>query len=77
MFARKLQRNAQRRTYFNDIKAMSDTVVDVSMDTALDNAIKVIKLTEQKIRLEKLNYTEISVGINIGVISLNISRKIE
>jgi hypothetical protein len=56
---------------------MSDTVVGVSMDTALDNAIKVIKLTEQKIRLEKLNYTEISVGINIGVISLNITRKIE
>jgi hypothetical protein len=73
MFARKLHRNAQRRTYFNDIKAMSD--IGISMDTASDNAIKVIKLTEQKIRLE--NYTEISVGINIGVISLNITFKIE
>jgi len=79
------------KTYLNDnFKALGDdfknktdilinktgSVIDESLDTTLCNMLKALKMTEQKIKLEKLDNVEISASISIGLVSIQMTKKI-
>lgn len=45
--------------------------MEASFETTLNNAIKLVKNTEQRIVIEKLDKIEFCVTMNVGLISLS------
>ncbi len=68
--------NENLKVLSNDLKNKTDDILDSSVDTTLYNLLKMVKLTEQKIKMEKLNHVEISASIMLGPISISINKKI-
>lgn len=58
------------------LKTQSNDAINLSVESALDRSIQILKMTEERIKTEKLNNTEITVGLNIGPIQISISSKI-
>ena len=87
----KFMKSYTYKTYLNDnLKALGDDfknktdilinktggIIDESLDITLCNMLKALKMTEQKIKLEKLDNVEISASISIGLVSVQITKKI-
>lgn len=60
----------------DDLKIKTGNLLDASLDTTLINMLKVVKITEQKIIMEKLDNVEISASIMLGPVSMSITKKI-
>lgn len=60
----------------NEIKNKTDDIAEVTFDSTLSNVLKIVRTTENKIRIEKIDNVEINVSATIGPISLSISKKI-
>ncbi len=58
----------------NTIIAIFEDNINIAYDTALNNAIKMLVIAEIKIRNDKLD--NVSVGINVRPINVNISKQI-
>ncbi len=65
------------KSYGHDIKSKTDDMVEASFESTLYQAIKLVKSTEQRIIYEKLDHVEISVSMNIGLLSVTLSKKIK
>ena len=59
-----------------EIKNMSDDLKNKTSDMALENAIKVLQITENKIRQMKMHELEINVSLSLGPVGITISKKI-
>ena len=59
-----------------DIKNMGDDLKNKTSDMALENAIKVLQVTEDKVRQMKMDRIEINVSLSLGPASITISKKI-
>ncbi len=68
--------NENLKVLGDNLKNTTDNIMDASVDTTLCNLLKMVKLTEQKIKMEKLNHVEISASIMLGPISISINKKI-
>jgi hypothetical protein len=64
------------KSFGDDLKSKTDNIMDASFDTTLSNMLKAVKMTEQKIKMEKLDNVEISASIMLGPVSMSISKKI-
>jgi hypothetical protein len=60
----------------NGLKHKTDDLVEASFDKTLNNLIKMVKTTENRIKFEKVDNVEINVCATVGPISLSISKKI-
>jgi hypothetical protein len=59
-----------------DIKNQTDNIVSLSIESALDRSVYILKLADEKFRKEMLNNTEITVGVSAGPIQISVTRKI-
>lgn len=60
----------------NSILSATESAAIKSSDIALENAIKMLAITENKILESNLNNVQISVGISLGPISISINKNI-
>lgn len=64
--------------YAADIaKTQSDNMINMSVESALDRSIQMMKIAEEKIKTEKLNDTNITINFAVGPIQFSMSRTIE
>ncbi len=68
--------NENLKVLGDNLKNTTENIMDTSVDTTLCNLLKMVKLTEQKIKMEKLNHVEISASIMLGPVSISINKKI-
>lgn len=63
-------------TLTNEIQTKTHDIMEMSFDASLNRMIEMVKITEQKIKTEKLNDVDINVSMNVGPISVTINKKI-
>lgn len=68
--------NDNLKVLSNEIKNKTDDIAEVTFDSTLSNVLKIVRTTENKIRIEKIDNVEINVSATIGPISVSISKKI-
>jgi hypothetical protein len=60
----------------NTFTVKSSDIFNTTLNTTLTTALNVVKQTEERIKIEKLDNVDIQVGITMGPINLNIVKKI-
>ena len=60
----------------HDIKNIGDDLKNKTTDMALENAIKVLQVTENKIKQMKMDTLEINVSLSLGPVGITLSKKI-
>ena len=77
-FIADLKNSAEKMIIENTNAALSasEIIADKSSDIALEKAIRMLEATETKILAAHINGVQISVGICLGPISINITKNI-
>lgn len=62
------------KTMSNELKNKKDELIQMSTDAAIDNALSIIKTTEEKTSMLKIQNIDINVNIMLGPISITLSK---
>lgn len=59
------------------LKSQSDTMIDMSIETAIDRNIKILKMTEEKVKMEGLKEIEIKISLVVGPVQIDLHKNVE
>lgn len=59
------------------LKSQSDSVIDISVKTALERNIQILKMAEEKIKAEGMSNVEIKIALAVGPIQIDLSKNVE